>query len=184
MDGMFRSTVGLDLGHCLLPSNSILWLVHFAFLLWLYVCLRMLESVFIARYLWWLWSWQYGSITCGSVVPSELYYVIESNILMSHDVIWEQLFFHHHGEICSPDQRNHVLIEAQGKPAKYKLLLLISYAFWCSDCLRGTDIYLEPGWKQLFPVKSGALLGHHVPRISLDSSPYMLSICCAVLVTL
>lgn len=54
-----------------------------------------------------------------------IYYVIESNLLLSQDATREQLFFHHHGEMCSPDQRKHVLIKAKGNPAKYKLHLFI-----------------------------------------------------------
>lgn len=54
-----------------------------------------------------------------------IYYVIESNLLLSQDMAQEQLFFHHHGDMCSPDQRNRVLIKAKGNPAKYKLLLFV-----------------------------------------------------------
>lgn len=54
-----------------------------------------------------------------------IYYVIESNLLLSQDEAQEQLFFHRHGDTCSPDQRKRVLIKAKGNSAKYKLLLFV-----------------------------------------------------------
>jgi len=59
---------------------------------------------------------------------SFIYYGIESDLLLSQGVTREQLFFHYHGEMCSPDQRKHVLTKAKGNPAKSELLLFIHYA--------------------------------------------------------
>lgn len=85
-----------------------------------------------------------------------IYYVVESNLFLSQDASQEQLFFRHHGEMCSPDPRKHVLVKAKGNPAKYKLLSFIRVM--PSDVLivwEDIAVYVEPGWKQPFLLSQG-----------------------------